>query len=391
MRILSKESFSAVQPLLRDNYSNLYSRLSLQLPSELFSAFAKFTMLTAHNSGQWSIDCEGEDDFKPVTKASSVERMAAAHAFRTLSDRLKHSGVGVDVDRLLTVPDENCILYRMLPSGDAVIVLSQWGYRRVGSSMPVNNISLMTGGGSDVTDRVEVTLKLRFSDETPMTDTDVKVNVYGNMLEVKTDEIGNVSLGCVAVGECINVEKEGEKPVTLHTEAAVGAYDVVFPWRVNASVHCVDENNNSKECTLCVNGSNITSDADGMILIADIVLCKGDCLTVSLDGEHEEHFVLQHDSDKNVFTYKLPSKSIKVTPPSPPEIGGADEVVQKPLKVRIHVVDKKNRPLAYTPVRVELKKGFEETVTDADGYVSLGRGVFTQGEKVKVRVLKNSK
>lgn len=391
MRILSKESFTTIQPLLTDNYSNLYSRLSLQLPPEVASCFARFTMLAAHNSGQWSIDCEGEEEYKPITRATPSEKMAAAHAYRRFSEQLKRSGNIAGVDRLLSVPDESCIYYRMLPSGGARIVISQWGYRRIGSAAGVNNVSIILGGGEDDTAREDVNLLLQWSDEIPIADTAVKIGIYGDTLDKKSDEAGLVKLGSVAVGDRFTVDMEGHDTVIMRCDGHNGEYVVTIPWLVDATVRCVDVKDEPKPGTYNVNGNATATDSDGVLRIKDIKLHKDETLDVDFKGASVQKFPLKRDSSANNFTYVVATPPEPHFPPAGDTDGAKDPDDDMPdLNVRIHVVDKKKRPLPYTQVRVELRKGVRTAVTDGDGYISFSRDLFTPGEKVKVRVLKNS-
>lgn len=393
MRILSKESFSAIQPLMQDNYANLYSRMSLQLPPDIAACFAKFTMLTAHNSGQWSIDCEGEDEFKPISQATPPQRMAASDIIARLSAALTRAAIVSNPKMLLSVPDESCIYYRQRPSGDVEIVISQWGYRKIGGSSSVNNISLLINGPDDGRERTDLNLLLRWSDETPLADTDVKVGIYGSDFEKKTDAQGVVHLGTVSSGERFTVDVEGQQTVALRTDTSSHEYVVTFPWKVDARITCVDTKDNPVQTTVNVNGHPTQTDAEGVCEIKDITLEKDGAITVDYQGLDSQKFPLKRDSGLNDFRFVLASlatppeikeEKAEVTPPETPA------ELDNNLKVRIRLVDKKRRPLAYTRVRVDLKKGFEVTTTDADGVIFIERKAFTQGEKVKVKVLPES-
>lgn len=387
MRILSKESFTVIQPLLRDNYANLYSRLILQLPREAAGCFAKFTMLTAYNSGQWSIECEGEDEYKPISAATAPQRMAAAAAFGNLRKQLQDSGMVADVERLLSVPDKSCIYFRQMPSGDVRLILTQWGYRRIGSAANINNVALMIGMLDDGMERCDVNLALKWSDDTPIADMPVKVGVYGTSFDRQTDADGLIKMGTVAVGERFTVDVEGHDTVALRTDANSDNYIVTLPWKVSATIRCVNTKKEPAQATVTINGRRHDSDAGGVCALTGIVLLREGALNVSLDGGHEQKFPLHRDSRLNDFTYVLPA---------PPEHEGdsedtedGDNMLPPPLNedVCIRILDKRNRPLRYTTVKVEMRKGVRKAVTDEEGYIRIDRKCFTQGEKVKVRVL----
>ena len=394
MRILSKESFSTIQPLMPDNYANLHSRMSLQLPPDIAACFAKFTMLTAHNSGQWSIDCEGEDEFKPISTATPPQRMAASDSLARLTEALSRRNIVSNPKMLLSVPDESCIFFRQLPSGDVDIVITQWGYRKIGNASSVNNISLLINGPDDGRERTDVNLRLQWSDGMPLADTNLKVGIYGSAFEKKSDAEGIVHLGTVASGERFTVDVEGQQTVALHTDSSSREYLVTFPWKVDARITCVDSTDKPLKLTINVDGRPVQTDEDGICEIKDITLEKEGALKVDFQGHDAQKFPLSRDSARNDFRYVIasiatpPEVKEDVLPPAPPE--KPDDTVDNNLKVRIRLVDKKRRPLAYTRVRVDLKKGFEVTDTDADGVIFIERKAFTQGEKVHIKVLPES-
>lgn len=398
MRILSKESFSVVQQQMPDNYANLYSRISLQLPPDIAACFAKYTKLTAHNSGQWSIDCEGEEDFKPITQAAPHQRMAASDTLRRISEAISRAGIVSDPEKLLTVPDESCIYFRQLPSGEVDIVIAQWGHRKIGSAASINNISLILNGDDNGQDRTDVNIRLQWSDEMPLAQTPVQIGIYGSSFEKKSDDNGVVRLGTVATGERFTIDVEGQKTVVMHTDDSPHEYLAIFPWYVDAKVTVVNPANEPVKTTVNANGQAAASDDNGVVEITHLLMEKEATLSIDYEGRGMQKFPLHHDSALNDFKYvvtslppQLKEDSNDVVPPMPPAMPEETPLeTGNNLKVTIRLVDKKRRPLAYTRVRVNLQKGYEVTSTDADGFIYIERQAFTQGEKVKITVLPNT-
>lgn len=398
MRILSKESFSVIQQLMPDNYSNLYSRISLTLPSEAAACFAKYTQLTGQNSGQWSIDCPGENEYKPIAAAAPFQRMAAKDTIDRLTQTVKAAGIVADPAKLLSVPDDSCIFFRQLPTGEVSVVFTQWGYRRVGASSAVNNISLLIGGPGDGLDRSDVTLKLTWSDGTPMTNTPVKVNIYGGVFEKMTDAEGKVNLGNVAEGEQFTVDVDGQKTVAKSVGSGLPDYPITYPYRVNAVITFLNDKEIPQRDAINVNGTPIYPDSNGRVELNDILLTPGAVLNVDYQGNDPQSFTLNRDSRLNDFKYvvAIPEPPQLDLPPQGPPMPPVEEpAVEEPplpsdkdndLNVRIRLVDKKKRPLTYTRVKVELQKGFDVLVSDGDGYIFVERKAFTQGERVKIEV-----
>lgn len=389
MRILSKESFTAIQPLLPENYANLSSRLSLKLPPKVAASFAKFTMLPAHNMGQWSVEGEGEEEYRPFSQATPSERQKAAHAMRLFTDALKKAGLNYDINRLLAVPDENCIFYRICPDGSAAILLTQWGFRRIGGGKPIDVIDVLIGNGGKEEERTDVNIRLRWSDGTPLAGVPVTVTVYGEKTEYHTSAEGTVSLGSVAVGERFTVDTEGQETAMLRTDGENHEYLVVYPWYVDATVRCLDSAHMPKKARLQIDGKEMDTDDNGILTVNGIELHEEQKLAVSLGGAHEQKFPLHHESRDNNFEYVLP-KIKEVVPPEDKNKDSNGPVLESAPRVTIHVVDKKNRPMAFARVRVKFERGVKEAVTDSQGYLKLERSAFTQGEKVRIEVLPGS-
>lgn len=391
MRILSKESFSVVQPLMSENYANLFSRLSLKLPPELAACFARYTMLPAHNAGQWSIDRDDEDEFRPISQATPPQRMAAADRLKALSEAITRSGIVSEPKKLLSVPDDSNIFFHQLHDGTVEIVFTQWGYRKIGTASTVDNISLLING-NDKRERADVNLRILWSDELPVVSTPVKVNIYGSSFERTTDEEGVVHLGSVAAGETVTVEVEGHPATKLHVDAASHDYIITLPYRVDATVLCLDSNDKPVQTTININGKPHTTDEEGVCILHDILLEKDTQLNVDFNGRNATKFKLNRDSALNNFKYQIPSpppieeEEDIVPPPITPD-PPIDIDIDNKLDVSIRVVDKKGRPMSYASVKIMLRKGVQTAVSDADGVIRLPRTAFTQGEKVKLQIL----
>lgn len=388
MRILSKVPFTAIQPLLQENYANLYSRLSLKLPPQAASCLAKFTMLAGQNAGQWSVDCEGENEYKPLGMASADDRQKIALAMRSLADALRRLNLGYDINRLLAVPDDNCIFYRIMPDGSAAVVLSQWGFRSIGGGKPVDAIAIadpFAGGGANFSD---VSLKLQWSDDTPIVETKVSVGVYGTVSSHLSTDAGMVTLGPIANGELLTIDVDGQDTVTMRTDGSRSEYPIVYPWRVGATVRCVNAAHKPIKATIDVNGNSMESDVDGLVIVEGIELTKGRKLTVSRNGGNQQEYQLHRDTKNNEFEYILADIPVVPEIPQIPETPVEEPIEEEMASdIFIHVVDKKNRPMAFARVRLKLEKGIKDMVTDSQGYIKVEREAFTQGEKVKLTVL----
>lgn len=390
MRVLSKESFGSLHQLLA-NYGNLYSMISTRLPKETAACFAKYTMLTSQGYGQWSIACEGEDEYQPVTKANPGQRFAAREAMKRLEAEIKNANIVSDPDKLLTVPDESCIFFRQDASGKVDIVLTQWGFRKVGASGSVNEVSISMGDAGDNSDYADVNVHIQWSDETPLAQTKCAVSVYGATVDKMTDDNGDLHLGSVANGERITVEADGQKIVPMVVDIHRSDYTIVYPYYVHAIITVVNDDNEPQETFINVNGEPKATDSGGSVAMKDIVLEKDGALIVDYQGKGSQKFPLNRDSERNRFVYVLPQEE-KIVPPVVPDDSNEkeeeiDKEIPNELKVKIRLLDKKGNPLPYARVRVDLKRGFEETVTDGEGCVFIEHKAFTHGEKVKIKLL----
>ncbi len=392
MRILSKESFSVVQPLMSENYANLYSRLSLQLPPELAGCFARYTMLPAHNAGQWSIDRVDEDDFKPISQATPLQRMAAADRLQALSEAISRSGVVREPNKLLSVPDDACIFFRQNPDVSVDIVFTQWGYRKIGSASSVDNIALLING-NDKRERADVNLRILWSDDLPVEDTQAKINIYGSSFERTTDRNGVIHLGSVAAGETVTVEIEGQLATKLNIDTASHDYVITLPYHVDATITCIDSNDKPVQTTINIDGTPHTTDAEGVCKLHDILMKNDTELNVDFNGHNNTRFRLNHDRDRNNFMFQIPApppiaeKEDDINTPPPISEEMTPEDIDNKLNVSIRIVDKKGRPMTFATFNVLLRKGSRTAVSDADGFIRIPRTAFTQGEKVKVKLL----
>ena len=392
MRILSTASFEQIQPLTSDNYGYINSSLNVKLPEDVAECFAKFTMLPGQNSAQWSIDCDSEEEFKPLSEASTPQRKAVDKYLEYIGQQVQKSGVVSDPNILLCVPNEDRIFFRQTPEGYIKVAITQWGMKNIGTASSLYHVSVNTiGPGGD--ERGDVNLRLLWSDDTPLSDTPVKVGIYGAVYDNRSNDVGLVSLGSVAVNERFTVDVEGLPTQTLRTDANTHEYTVRFPYNVDASLTCVDENKNPlPEIVINVNGKPTKTDKEGRIEFKGLLLEKDSALTVDYQGADRQRFPLRREG--NDFTYVIISYK-KPEPPAPPvkptddddPLPPAPDNVDNTLKVHLRLVNKKNQPFSYARAEVRMQTGSKIFVTDKEGYIHIDQKLFTQGEKVKVRIL----
>ncbi len=390
MRVLSKKTFKDIQPLLPDNYAMILSRLKVKDP-RLAASFATYNHLSAANSGQWSTDADSADEYRPLSLASADERDLVAGEITRIAEALKACRLHPQSEKLMEVPEEGSIFFRVTPEGEVKVILAEWGFRSVGHSETLSTVNILMDRGKTLNES-QVSMELVWSDASIIADTPVTVEVYKTETPFTTDAQGCIFLGKVNTGQTVTVKLQSGESKLFSVDKRKGPYKLIFPWMVIARVTAVDENDNPVETELMIDGRNYATDKNGHIELPEMLLTPDKKIAVKHISTGITEFLLMRDSGKNDFKFPVPpvekeeiiTEPKKVTEPEP-----EPEPVE--VKVSIRVIGKKGNPLVYTPVRVNLKKGYEETVTDADGRVFIEREAFTPGEKVHVRVLDSKK
>ncbi len=388
MRIISQESFDNIQPLITENYANIHSRMALTLSPLTAATFAKYTQFTSRNEGQWSIDCEGEDDFVALTQADSATRDLVALRLQAVNAELKEKGFRA-TEKLLTVPTDACIFYRRNGAVGAVdVVLGQWGFKKTRSKEGASRIEILLSRAAAISS-ANVDLLLRWSDGEPIASQEVYVDIFGNSMPMTSDEQGRIHLGAVATGNSPVVElADGSKRravVTIAPDSSDTTYDVVFPRLTSAHVTCVDTDGNPvPSVPLLINGATMVGSESGEYDLQGITLTPKLELSVAYDEHSEQRYALQSDETLNRFTYTLPAAGKEQPPVATPP---TDVAAPDGLTVSIRVLDKLGGVMPYVSVEVKLESGVRTATTDSAGLIRLPRALFTPGEKAKLRVL----
>ena len=124
---------------------------------------------------------------------------------------------------------------------------------------------------------------------------------------------------------------------------------------------------------LIVNGTELTTDAEGSIKSEEMLFVPGSKLSVSLpDKSNLQEYDLSVERDKNDFIYRIEEK---------------EEPKPEPV-TRIRILGYDGIPLPDLTVNVDTKSGKKlSSKTDQDGYVTFLSSNFADGEKPKVHFI----
>jgi len=381
MRILHSESFKKITPLLRDNYGNLQAQLSLKLPPDMAAMFARFTLQPSSGGAQWSVSIPEEDELRPFSKASDLERDQISMAIKRVAAEL-HRAFPAQADKIIEVPDNDSIFFaysgrRML------VVLAQWGFRRVHSQTSTSIIRLCLERAEGLSD-APVTLRVINSDGTPAANKDFVLLVFNNEVAFTTDDMGLFNVGHLKAGSQFRVRfPSGDVTEAFTVEQGREFYDIRLQMLTSLTVNVVDlEGNPCPGVTTYFGGRTAVTDEAGAAHFEDIPFSGKKEVEVQADGCAPGSLTLQAEADENVITLS-PAK-----PPQEPEKPEEKTNPEPPQQVMVRIVDKKGRPQGGLPVMVYCQQGYEDLTTDSDGWITLNPADLIPGEKPRIELMR---
>lgn len=381
MRILHSESFKKITPLLRDNYGNLQAQMSLKLPPDLAAMFARFTLQPSSGGAQWSVSIPEEDELRPFSQASDLERDQISIAIKRVAAAL-HGAFPAQADKIIEVPDNDSIFFAY--SGRRIlVVLTQWGFRRVHSQTNTSIIRLCLERAEGLSN-APVTLRLVNSDGTPAANKDCELLVFNNEVPFTTDDMGLFNVGHLKTGALFRVRfPSGDVSEAFTVEDGREFYDIRLQMLTALTVNVVDNNGIPRPgVTTYFNGRTAVTDDSGAAHFDDIPFSGKKKVEVQADGCVPGSLTLCAEADDNVITLS------PVQPPQPPEEKEEPANPDPPQQVRVQIVDKKGRPQGGLPVMVYCQRGYEGLTTDRDGWITLNSADLIPGEKPRIELMR---
>lgn len=389
MRVLSTENFKHISPLLRENYANLHAQMEVRLTPETSAMFSKFTLQPSTGGAQWSVRLPEEDSIRPYAEANEEERDQISMAIKRADTELKKVFPAI-ANKLVEVPDEASIFF-YTRGNKLCVVLAQWGFRRINSSVNTSIIKLCLERAERLTS-IPVKVNLKASDGTPLANQEFTMLIFNREVSFTTDGEGNFDAGMVREGTAFRIERaDGEKSEAFTVSPGQEVYEVVFNTDTSLTVRIEDENGQPISGMNTMFGDETKpTDENGEAVYGPIPYSGDVKVTVSAEGFEPVEKTLEADPKKNVvvFTCRPPQPEELPEPELPEEPEEQEVPEQKNKDVRIRVVDKHGFPQANLPVKVLCQKGFEETTTDNDGWVTLKSEDLIPGEKPSIELLR---
>lgn len=379
MKILKTESFSRIVPLLRENYGNLHARLALKLPPQTARMFARFTLQSSQGGAQWTVNMDCENSLRPYSAANPLERDQISMVLKQAqADVRKSFGMqGEMMEKLLNVPEQDCIFFAPARSGKLpVVVLTEWGFRRVQAAAGENVLKLCLERAAAMSD-APVEIYVGYSDGSPAADRDFRLCIFGNEIPFTTDSAGLYSPGHLVTGKEFEVRSaDGSVSAPFVVEQGKTRYDVIMTKTTALTVRVLQSDGATPVpgVEAMADGATALTDDKGEAHFGPYAYDGPRQLTVSADGVMPVSHTLSADPEANIVVLTMPEPEPEVEAPPAPE---TPEVV-------IRILDRKGVPMAGMPVKILCKKGYEETVTDASGRVTLKASDLIPGEKPKI-------
>lgn len=387
MRILTTESFKRITPLMRENYANLHAQMEVKLSPDTAAMFARFTMQPSQGGAQWSVSLPDEDRLIPFTQASELEKDQISMAIKRAHAELRKAFPTL-ADKIVDVPDPEAIFF--YTSGPRVqVVLTEWGFRRVRQQAATGIIRLCLERADVLTDS-PVMIRMVNADGSVAANKEYTILIFNNEVSFTTDAAGFYNAGHVKVGTQFRIETpEGKKSEPFTVEKDREVYEVRLAMETSLTVHVQDKDGTGlKGIPALYNGESKPTDGQGNAVFGPLDFDGPHVVSVGAEGFAPVEHTLVADPEKNVVTFTLLPKLEEK--PAGEEKKEEGELPPPPAPpgdmVRVQVLDKKGRPQCGLPVRVYCQMGFEDTVTDAEGWISLKRADLVPGEKPKIEL-----
>lgn len=384
MRILSTESFKRIAPLLRENYANLHAQMEVRLSPDTAAMFARYTLQPSRGGAQWSVSLPDEDRLRPFSEASELEKDQISMTIKRALGELK--GVfSAQADKIVEVPDPEAIFF--CTSGSRMqVVLTQWGFRRINQKVGTSIIRLCLERADSLTDS-PVVLRLVNADGSPAADKDFALLVFNNEVPFTTDAAGCFNAGHVKVGAKFRVElPDGKKSEPFTVEQGRDFYEIRLAMETTLTVRVQDqEGTGLKGYRVSFEGESKETDGQGEAVFGPMDYDGSRVVSVSADGFQPQEHTLVADPAQNVVVFTRTPAIIDSDegdddpqPPFPPTKG----------EIRVQVVDKKGVPQCGMRVKVFCRKGFENAVTDSQGWITLKREDLEPGETPRIELMR---
>lgn len=370
MRTLSSESFTRIVAILRDNYGNLQAQMNLKLPADVHEIFSKYTHKLSTNSAEWSVNEPEENDYRPMSEASATERDAIAFKLKNAQEVIcRHIGNNIaGIEKLLSVPNQDCIFFRNTVGGEIKVVLTQWGFREVSRKEKIDFIQLLIDSVKDL-QQVEVNLNIKYSDGKIAADENLTLDIFGNQIPFKTSSAGTHHAGKIVVGKSFRVLAESGKSDEVITQSDKENYDIVI--NRNTAYTIIVENQSGKRKAnfpLTVDAIPVVTDDNGEYHSGEILLTPEKKITVKASAGSEQSFTLCADRDANRFKYII-----------------TEEEKPEESSLTVEVINENNRPMPDYLVNLS-GTGLDRTLkTDATGTFTIDR--LSAGTKVKLQTV----
>ena len=331
-----KINTSGIRSLLHEDNDSIYNAMKKQLSPKAFSLFAE--RIPGHEYLQWALPGDGWESLSDadVVLAESVRQ---EYANKVQLVKKEFGAHGAMADKVLAVPDDGYVYYRVSDDGFVDVKLVAWGYQ---------SVNKIKGGSSLVgvkkpKSEAEVSLFICY-DRQGLSNKSFRLNKLSKV----SDAGGIFYVGMLPVGYQLDVDVDDTHK---HFVVAPGANNFVVDCTMYTYVEICVFKEGTPVHAAAVNiaygkrNETIATDENGMAAIT-LPLALNECLCdVSVEGETQSRPL---SIDKNHFDFNL-------VVPSPPVID---------IKV---VVEMDGKPVTGACVSIQCDDLSDEVSADSYG------------------------
>lgn len=359
MKVISKESFAYITPLVQQgmSYVNIHGRLCQKLTPEESELFAQIQMDS--NAARWLVG--DEHPVIPYSEASPLDKEEIAICLEekkaSIIGKLS-SGMNY-ISQLFQVPSEKEIFWYRDDKNKVHVILAQWGFVLNNRVKDVNIIDVILVQARPLT-QTEVTLHVDYSDGKPAQNESFKLTLLNNTKEITTNDDGDYPVGGLYAGKEFSVENEDGDKREFTVDRNIQKYTAVFDVKTSYTVKVLNQEDEvKKNYAITIDGTPYTTDEEGLVSVEKIVLVPGMAIQVGCADAPLCSFELQRDPEENHFEYKI-----------------SDPVTAYTIKVQ-------NQHEGLMP-NFSLIVNDEERMTDQNGMITSEEMLFVPDSKVVV-------
>lgn len=284
--------------LLGDDYDRVFTALSKKLgdsPNNMFSE-----RIAGHEYLQWVLPGDG------WVALAQGDPIIATQVKNELKERQQTviSMFGANAlmaDRVLTVPDDEYIYYKVDSNGKTTIKLTAWGYRYP-ERIDGGNAS---GTVTPTTPTENVSIRLTYNG-VPMRNQEFKLNG----LKRTTDEKGNFTIGDLPIGYEFDIEQGRFKRHYMVTSGET-MVELSCTEYANIDISVKKDGNPATDIVATINYDgvthNVTTDELGHAQVKLPLSLTGAACAVTVDGETQQQTLSQ---SLNTFDFSLVTPDI---------------------------------------------------------------------------------